>query len=224
MRSVFVGTVLRKVGWLEPRLLNSSMTEELIRAARRGDQKAVGELLHRHTKVLRELASQEICRRDVGREDVDAVDPARLVQRTLQIAEREFRSFAGSSETQCLQWLRGILHRIVDAADRQQELRPSESGLASPGSQSAVVPRETNSPTLPARSSPATDVGEPILSAIELLPAVPRDVIRLRLLRGWTIVRLARHLGLDEVTVAGLLRQSLRRLCEIIEAEGTRDI
>lgn len=55
--------------------------------------------------------------------------------------------------------------------------------------------------------------------AIATLPTVQGQVVRLHQVYGWQVVRIADHLGLDEVTVAGLLRRGLRRLRQVIEPE-----
>jgi DNA-directed RNA polymerase specialized sigma24 family protein len=194
------------------------MSEDLIRAARQGNRGAVAVLLSRYVPTLSDLASMELSGRDV--EGVDAVG---LVQRTLQMAERDFATFAGSTQTQYLQWLCGLLQRNVkEAILLTEESAPESTDTLRAGDRTPVCcgPDEL---TVPARSTSATGSESPIVVAIHSLAAVPRDVVRLRLMHGWTIVRIARHLGLDEVMVARLLRLGLRRLSAVIQEEGKSD-
>ena len=194
------------------------MTDELIRAVRQGNRGAAAELLNRSEGSLRELALRELLRWDAN--DVDAM---RLVQQTLRIAEQEFEDFAGTTQAQYLQWLGAILQRSVLDAVRHPGHQQENSARLLPCGESTHHPRAVDSPTVLDRSSSAADGDQPLLAAIDSLPAVPRDVVRLRLLHGWTVVRTARHLGLDEVTVARLLRRGLRQLCGLVEAGGVRD-
>ncbi len=199
------------------------MTDELIRAARQGNRGAVAELLNRSEGSLRELALRELLRWDANDVDANDADAMRLVQRTLRIAEQEFEDFAGTTQAQYLQWLGAIFQRSVLEAGRHPGHQQENSASILPCGESTHHPRAVDSPTVLDRSSSAADGDQPLLAAIDSLPAVPRDVVRLRLLHGWTVVRMARHLGLDEVTVARLLRRGLRQLCGLVEAGGVRD-
>jgi DNA-directed RNA polymerase specialized sigma24 family protein len=55
--------------------------------------------------------------------------------------------------------------------------------------------------------------------AMATLPTVQGQVVRLRQINGWRLARIASHLGLDEVTVAGLFRQGIRRLRKVLEPD-----
>ena len=52
--------------------------------------------------------------------------------------------------------------------------------------------------------------------ALATLPTVQGQIVRLRHLNKWNLNRIAAHLGLDEATTAGLLRQGLHRLRSVI--------
>jgi len=58
----------------------------------------------------------------------------------------------------------------------------------------------------------AASQGERLQVALATLPTVQGQVVRLRQVHGWDLARIADHLGLDEVVVAGLLRRGLERL------------
>jgi len=61
--------------------------------------------------------------------------------------------------------------------------------------------------------------GERLQVALATLPTVQSQVVRLRQIHGWNLVRISEHLGLDEVVVAGLLRQGLQRLRGIMASK-----
>ena len=62
--------------------------------------------------------------------------------------------------------------------------------------------------------------GERLQVALATLPTVQGQVVRLRQIHSWDLARIADHLGLDEVVVAGLLRQGLQRLRGVIAPRG----
>ncbi len=141
-----------------------------------------------------------------------------LVQETLQAADRDFTSFGGSTESQYLGWLLVLMQERIDQFCQQQGCAPeAATGVwqRRPQDVASVEDPPLCSDVREANTASAAD-GDHLAAAIESLPSVPRDVVRLRVLGGWTLVRIARHLGLDEMTVAGLLRQGLHRLRETI--------
>ena len=64
----------------------------------------------------------------------------------------------------------------------------------------------------------SSDAAERLSVALATLPTVQGQVVRLRQINSWTLSRIASHLSLSEVAVAGLLRQGLHRLRTTIES------
>ena len=62
-----------------------------------------------------------------------------------------------------------------------------------------------------------TSQAECLQVAMATLPTVQGQIVRLRQVNGWDLARIAAHLGLDEIIVAGLLRQGVRRLRDVVE-------
>ncbi len=59
--------------------------------------------------------------------------------------------------------------------------------------------------------------------AMAALPTVQELVVRLRHFNRWSLLRIAAHLGLDEIVVAQLLRVALRRLVEATQRNERKD-
>lgn len=58
------------------------------------------------------------------------------------------------------------------------------------------------------------------LRALDALPELQAQIIRLRLAERWELPRIASHVGLTEESVAAYFRMGLRRLRELIEQAG----
>jgi RNA polymerase sigma-70 factor (ECF subfamily) len=87
---------------------------QLLRAARAGDDQALGRLLELYRNYLRLLA-----RLQVGRKLRGKADPWELVQEAFLAAHRTFGEFRGRTEAELVDWLRQILaSKLVDLARR----------------------------------------------------------------------------------------------------------
>src|SRR5262245_32402499 len=81
---------------------------KLLRQAKVGHGPALGQLLERYRAYLLVLARVQIGRRLQGK--VDASD---IVQEACLGAHRDFRQFRGSTASEFLAWLRGILASLL---------------------------------------------------------------------------------------------------------------
>ena len=169
--------------------------------------------------TLRDKAARELQRFDrLG------IDPTQVLERTVRLAQDEIGSFAGCTDDQWLAWLFSIVERSVDDVD-----------IRDAAGDDATVPVDQRHEPTPAlsrcsssvedqeQSAESTQADDRLRAAIAHLPAVPAQVVRLRQFHKWTLARIAAHLGLEELVVAGLLRQSVRRLREAIEAEDSSE-
>jgi RNA polymerase sigma-70 factor (ECF subfamily) len=82
--------------------------EDLLGAARSGDQSARGRLFGMYENYMTLLVRMQVGRRLQGK-----VDPADVVQETFLHAHRDFEMFRGQTEAELLGWLRRILAAVV---------------------------------------------------------------------------------------------------------------
>jgi RNA polymerase sigma-70 factor (ECF subfamily) len=146
------------------------------------------------------------------------LDPADVVQQVLLRAYAAWPELKNPDRPVLLVWLRRILARtladVVKHHDRdkravdlerslQMDLDRSSSGLA------AWLPADQTSP------SQAAIRNEEMLRLADALAALPepmREVVVLKHLRGWTLQRIAEHLGRTVPAVASYLRRGLEEL------------
>jgi RNA polymerase sigma-70 factor, ECF subfamily len=146
------------------------------------------------------------------------LDPGDVVQQTLLRAYNAWPELKNSNAPVLATWLRQILaHTLADFVkhyDRdkravgleqslEKDLDRSASGLA------GWLAADQTSP------SQAAQRNEEMLSLADALAALPepqREVVVLKHLRGWTLKRIADHLGRTVPAVASLLRRGLEDL------------
>ena len=91
--------------------------EDLVVAARSGDELSLGQLLQRYRNYLRILSTGQLDGKLRGR-----VSPSDIVQETYVEAHRDFVQFRGTSESEFASWLRQILIRNLSRAVEQHIL------------------------------------------------------------------------------------------------------
>ena len=118
-----------------------------------------------------------------------------------------------------MDWLRLILERhvggTISEVAESSEQSVSQPAARQDGEQATKLDEPTGVMPSGVLDTPSSDRLE---LAISCLPVAQGQVVRLRQIRGWTLTRIAEHIGLDEVIVAGLLRTGLRRLRERIDS------
>ena len=179
--------------------------DELIRQARAGDDRAMGQLCEQHRPYLRLLAQRTLDSRIGVR--ADASD---LVQQTFLSAVRNFNEFEGNHSAQFVAWLHVIHDRnVVDTirahtADKRAVNREGR----------VVADRDRISPQRDSPSARAMRSEEVVqLSrAMETLPENQREAIRLRHLEGWPLIRIAETLGRSEEATASLIKRGMAKL------------
>lgn len=191
---------------------SETQLDELIAAAKAGDDDALGVLLERYRPYLRILAEQAI-----GPALGQRYDASDVIQQTCIEAVNDFARFEGISEGQLSAWLRQILRRNVsnlvrDNRAAKRDVR-KELALYQEGHTTTIVWLEPQADS----RSPSEKVmhGETVLrlaAALETLPEDQRTAVRLRFLEGRQLAEIADELERTVSSVAGLIHRGVRAL------------
>jgi RNA polymerase sigma-70 factor (ECF subfamily) len=148
------------------------------------------------------------------------LDPADVVQQTLLRAYAAWPELKNADPPVLAAWLRRILARtladVVKYYDRDRRAVDLERSLEADLDRSA----SGLAGWLAADQTPPSQVAqrnEELLRLADALTALPepqREVVVLKHLRGWTLQRIADHLGRTVPAVASLLRRGLEGLRE----------
>ena len=185
-----------------------SAFEEMLAAARRGDQEALGELLDRNRDWLRVFAVDCMgpqVRRRIGDSD--------LVQQTIMSALRAFPAFAGSCPAEFQAWLKQIFDRNVidtirvhvDADCRSVEREARDATVLGP------LLAEDSFPS-PSEKALFGEEAARIATALESMPDDQRTAVRMRYLEERTLDELEQHFGRSRTACAGLVKRGLQNL------------
>lgn len=192
--------------------------EELILAARDGNDDALGRLLELYRPYLTLLARVQIGQRLQGK-----VDPGDLVQETFLEAHKNFERFRGSGEPQLVGWLRQILaarladllRRYLGAQGRDVRLeREIEDAL----DRSSVLLGRVIVADGPSPSEAAVRREQAVLlaDAMEKLPADYRETLVLRHFEELTFPQVAERMGRTVDSVEKLWMRALVALRQIL--------
>jgi RNA polymerase sigma-70 factor (ECF subfamily) len=188
--------------------------EQMILAARSGDDAALGPLLECYRTYLRLLARLEIGRRLQGK--LDASD---LVQEAFLEAHRNFKLFQGTDEPQFANWLRQILAAKVANLVRHyfgtqaRDVRVEQEVAAGLDNSSHMLGHElAASLTSPSQQAVKREQAVLLADALERLPADYREVLILRHLEGLTFPEVARRMQRTEDSVQKLWVRGLASL------------
>jgi RNA polymerase sigma-70 factor (ECF subfamily) len=151
------------------------------------------------------------------------VDPSDVVQQTLVKAHQNLQQFRGQTAGEQAGWLRRILaNTLIDAARKFQRELALEHDLAQGVEQSSArleawLAAEQSSPSeVAARQEQLLRLAR----ALAQLPDDQRIAVELHHLREVPVADLALEMGRTEASVAGLLRRGLKRLRELLMAQG----
>jgi len=184
--------------------------QKLLSQAFGGDKDALGRLLDLHRGYLRAIAQRELG----GKLDA-RLDASDLVQQTCLSACREFSQFEGRQVGEFIVWL-GRIHEqnikdVIRAhvqADRRAVDR--ERRMDALGGQDWAA----DSAPSPSARMLASEQAVVLTHALEKLPELQREAIRLRYLEGLPVAEIANRLGCSVSAVAGLLKRGMRALRE----------
>jgi RNA polymerase sigma-70 factor (ECF subfamily) len=186
----------------------------LLRQARRGDTKAVGQLLEQHRESLRRLAERQL----QGRVGV-RVAASDVVQQTFLEAHRNFNQFAGGGEAELASWLRRILQHNIAGVIRDHALLQKRSVRREQSLNDSQARPETPQEVAADQSSPSQrairgEDEDQLAQAMAALPTDQREAVRLRHLQGWPLERIATHMGRSVAATAGLIKRGMQALRE----------
>lgn len=201
-----------------PSVANSDPSS-LIHRARRGDERALGELLALYRNYLKLLARLQISRR--LQQKMDASD---IVQELLLQAHKAFGDFRGRSEAELLAWLRRILASTLATAARhfrgtQRRNVALERALAeavddaSRSLDANLMQRHT-----PSHSAIRREQGVLLADALARLPEDYREAIVLRYLEDLSFPEIAERMGRSAESVRKLWTRGLAQLRLAAEA------
>jgi RNA polymerase sigma-70 factor (ECF subfamily) len=194
--------------------------EQLLTAARAGDDGALGRLLERYGAYLSLMARLQIGRRLQGK-----VDPADLVQEAFLEASKHFTQFRGASEPELASWLRQILAGCVahlvrryygtQARDvRLERTLEDELDQSSRACGQGLIAEQSTPSQLASRREQAVLLAD----ALDRLPVDYREVIILRHLEGLTFPQVASRMGRSVASVEQLCARALPRLRKVFGA------
>lgn len=189
-----------------------STWNNLIQAAKSGDNHAVDEIVIRLRDYLLVIANGESDGRlaaKFGNSDI--------VQQTLLDAHRGFADFQGNSEYELRAWLKKIvLRNILDFSRGFTSTQARDVGKEQfiEHFASSTQPSETPSQLL---SRCETD--HELLSAIEQLPERQRFVVEARHRWDWSYSEIAAELGATEVAARKLWSRALKNLKQLIACD-----
>jgi RNA polymerase sigma-70 factor (ECF subfamily) len=187
----------------------------LLSQAVAGDKDALGKLLELHRGYLRALAQREI---NGGLEA--RLDASDVVQQTCLSALRNFGDFQGRAVGEFMVWLRRIHERNIKDEIRKHVLAEGraiekEQPLAAGGVRDFAAAEPS-----PSARALANEQAVILTHALEVLPELQRDAVRLRHLEGLALSEIADRLGRTEDAVAGLLKRGLRTLREQLNEDN----
>jgi len=170
-------------------------------------------LLERYRKYLALLARLQLDRRLQGKVDLSGV-----VQQTLLEAYRMLPRFHTKTRQDMAAWLRRILaNNLADEVrklgtakrDARRE-RSLEAALEESSARlGAWLAAEQSTPSQQAqREEQALRVADALAS----LPDAQREALELQHWHGWSVLRIAEHMGKSRSAVAGLIKRGLEQL------------
>jgi RNA polymerase sigma-70 factor (ECF subfamily) len=156
------------------------------------------------------------------------LDPADVVQQALLRACTAWPELRNSTPAVVTVWLRRILARtLADVAkhyDRDKRAVDLERSLEADLDQSAsgMAGWLAADQTSPSQAAVRNEELLRLADALAALPEPQREVVVLKHLRGWTLQRIADHLGRTTPAVASLLRRGLEGLRKELTTEAQK--
>lgn len=184
--------------------------DELLNAARSGDDEALGELIEKFRPMLRAEAMRTLT------EVQGRVDASDVVQLTWWSAFRAFPRFEGDIDA-FAGWLRNIHDRNLRDVVRDQ--RAAKRAIRLEVSPSAALPGAAGRITSPSQKLVRIEQQQQMEVCLALLPAAQKEALRLRYYDELPIADIVERMGRSETAVAGLLKRGLSTLRELMSKE-----
>ena len=134
--------------------------------------------------------------------------------------------FLGSEEPEFVAWLVRILERNVQETIRrhtvvQKRALNREQPLAEDRRGDADQRHAASKQSSPSQRAMRGEDAVRLARYLEDLPDSQREAVRLRHLEGWSLGRIAEHIGRSEEAVAGLIKRGLQNLRVMIGKSGS---
>jgi RNA polymerase sigma-70 factor (ECF subfamily) len=169
---------------------------------------------------LRLLAAQRLGVRYQGKVDLSGV-----VQETLWEAHRAISEGASIPAPDRLPWLRRILANNL--ADQVRRLHADKRDIGREVSLQRAIEHSSQRLeewlAVESRSDKHLAGEEQLLelvAALSRLPAAQREAVTLHYWSGWTLAKIAEHLGRSRAAAAGLVKRGLRQLREELASKS----
>jgi RNA polymerase sigma-70 factor (ECF subfamily) len=192
--------------------------EQLLRLARAGSGRALGQLLEVHRNYLRLLA-----RLQIGRYLQSKVDAEDLVQDTFLEAHRNFEQFRGATKSELAAWLRQILAALIANLVRRyvgtkaRNVRLERDIAAGIDESSRVLGRAIlDDSSSPSQKASHGEQAVLLANALAQLPKDYVDVILLRQLQCLPFADVASRMGRSEDSVQKLWVRALATLRRLL--------
>ena len=179
----------------------------LLKAARGGDDDALGELIENFRPMLRAEAMRTLT------EVQGRVDASDIVQLTWWSAFRAFPKFEGDVDA-FVGWLRNI--HDCNLRDAVRDQNADKRAIRLEAAPSAILPTATAKITSPSQKLVRIEEQEQMEACLALLPAAQKEALRLRFYEGLSIAVLVERMGRSETAVAGLLKRGLSGLRDLL--------
>jgi RNA polymerase sigma-70 factor (ECF subfamily) len=186
---------------------------QLLVEARQGNGEGLGALLELYRDYLQGRARALISLKLRG-----VVNPSDLVQQTFLEAWRDFQQFEGTTEAQWRAWLRRILaHNLATLVERHVRARKRDVRRQGSLDRQRLDPvSPLSSPSAPTQRQEASAL---LANRLSRLPALSREVLRLRNLEGLSFEEVARRMGRTPGAVRVLWVRALDRLRLLLKKE-----
>jgi RNA polymerase sigma-70 factor (ECF subfamily) len=177
----------------------------LLADARKGDQQALADLLHRLRPLIRQRAQGRL-----GQGLGARVDCSDIAQEVHIQAWRNFDQFRGESVPQLLSWLDQIVTHAVTDCRREHGAAKRDAGREEGGS--APFARVEGYGTTPSQGAVRNEEQARLSEALLRLPEQQRLVFCLRFHEGLPFEEVARRVGVTETNARVLMVRATERL------------
>jgi len=191
----------------------SAASRELLQRAREGDQAALGELLNAQNRLLQQMAQQEVNGRLQAR-----LSAADIVQQTCLSAIRNFNDFQGDNEPQFAAWLKEVHERNVRDVVRRHVTAKKRAISAQQATDEKTL--QADSLHTPSRKAMLDESTAQLLRALDSLPEMQAEAVRLRHLEQLSLAEIAERMNRSDVAVASLLKRGLAALRERLPGDS----
>jgi RNA polymerase sigma-70 factor (ECF subfamily) len=201
---------------------DESGTDDLLRRAKAGDDRALGALFARHRDRLRRMVRLRLDRRVYGR-----IDPSDVLQEAFLDLAHRFPEYAADPKVPFYLWLRGltgqrllILHRRhlgAQMRDAGQEVSLHRGALPQASSES-LAQHLLGRLTSPTRAVLRAELQLKLQEALDAMDPLDREVVVLRHFEELSNAETAEVLGIQTSAASKRYVRAIQRLKGILDA------